>query len=219
MSGAGALVAGLFALGVVLVMKDGPRRRVIRVPAVGVPWRRLVPWMGLCALGAGLVVLAVTAVPIAAVVVAGFGGAAPILRYRRGLERRRAAARAAWPDAIDALAAGVRAGQGLPDCIADLSRTGPVELRSVFAAGDAELRASGDFAAAMAAMSGMMNESTNALVSTTKAEAITKATATFSRLSPLALVAMPIGRSNWPGSLPCVPQVCARCMQAPHAWL
>ena len=83
----------------------------------------------------------------------GFGGAAPILRYRRGLERRRAAARAAWPDAIDALAAGVRAGQGLPDCIADLSRTGPVELRSVFAAGDAELRASGDFAAAMAAMS------------------------------------------------------------------
>ncbi len=58
-------------------------------------------------------------------------------------------AREAWPEVIDSLVSGVRAGAGLPELLSDLGETGPLELRPAFAAFAIDYRAEGRFDTAL----------------------------------------------------------------------
>lgn len=65
-------------------------------------------------------------------------------------------AREAWPEVIDSLVSGVRAGAGLPELLADLAESGPLELRPAFAAFAADYRAEGRFDAALSRLKGRL---------------------------------------------------------------
>ncbi|WP_366937961.1 type II secretion system F family protein [Demequina sp.] len=59
--------------------------------------------------------------------------------------RRRARLRAAWPDAAETLASGIRAGLALPEALGSLGERGPEELRPAFAAFAEDYRVTGRF--------------------------------------------------------------------------
>ena len=63
---------------------------------------------------------------------------------------RRRAARMLWPDVVDQLVSSVRSGQSLPDSIANLATTGPVQTREPFEVFDRDYRATGNFALCVA---------------------------------------------------------------------
>jgi tight adherence protein B len=74
---------------------------------------------------------------------AAMAAAAPLVWVRSRARRRRAALRDLWPDAVDNLASGVRAGLSLPEALAQLAVRGPEELRPAFAAFARDYRVSG----------------------------------------------------------------------------
>jgi tight adherence protein B len=107
----------------------------------------------LCSVALGMAVLAVA---VAATGVVAIGGsfaamatAAPVLWVRARARRRRASLRDVWPDAVDNLRSGVRAGLSLPEALAQLSVRGPEELRPSFAAFARDYRTSGRFGDAL----------------------------------------------------------------------
>lgn len=57
--------------------------------------------------------------------------------------------REAWPEVIDSLVSGVRAGSGLPELLAELGETGPEELRPAFVKFALDYRAEGRFDTAL----------------------------------------------------------------------
>ena len=59
---------------------------------------------------------------------------APIALVRMRARSRRAQLRDLWPDAVDNIASGVRAGLALPEALSQLAIRGPDELRPAFAA-------------------------------------------------------------------------------------
>ena len=103
----------------------------------------------IAALGGGALALAVTAVPVAGLLAATAGATAPFLALRRRADRRGRELRRSWPDAIDVLTSGVRAGLGLPDAVAALATGGPQPMRPAFARFAVEYRATGSFADAL----------------------------------------------------------------------
>jgi len=60
------------------------------------------------------------------------GAAAPSFAVASRGRRRRRMLRAAWPDLVDHLVAGVRSGQSLADAVTSLSEVGPLETRAAF---------------------------------------------------------------------------------------
>lgn len=118
----------------------------------GTPWLtggRLLAISTTIALSAVLVVAGLTSSLVIALVFAGIAFWTPfaILRGRR--LRRTSQFRAAWPDAIAALIAGVRAGLSLAECCVGLGERAPQELRRGFAALAATYRATGSFHAGL----------------------------------------------------------------------
>ena len=105
-----------------------------------------------------LVGLAVAAGAIAFIVAAGLSGSAPIgacfgllaarapfaLVAHRALARDRAT-RELWPEVVDSLASGVRAGLSLPEAVGQLGERAPESLREPFALFAEDYRASGRF--------------------------------------------------------------------------
>ncbi|HEX7354290.1 MAG TPA: type II secretion system F family protein [Mycobacteriales bacterium] len=153
----GALVGLLLGLGIfVLVVpaaarrpRPRPARRLQRLLAdAGVD--RIGPAQLVAGSAAGamvsfVVVLAVSrAVPVA-LAFGVFAALTPrsVLR-RRGKVRVRAR-REAWPEAVDHLVSGVRAGLSLPEALSALGTAGPGELRPAFARFADAHRASGSF--------------------------------------------------------------------------
>lgn len=98
---------------------------------------------------AGVVVLlaglALTRSPAIAACFALMAAAAPELLVRVRARKRRRDLREVWPEVVDHLASGVRAGLSLPEAVAQLSERGPVELREPFARFAADYRATGRF--------------------------------------------------------------------------
>ena len=100
---------------------------------------------GACAVVAAAIAWLVTPVPALALVAGAAGALAPfawprarrskLLRTRRGL----------WPDVCDLLISSVRAGMSLPDAVASLAGSAPIELRPAFAAFARDIAASGHF--------------------------------------------------------------------------
>lgn len=99
--------------------------------------------------GAGVLVLLVgsglTGSPAIAACFGAMAAAAPISLVRSRARRRRTALRDVWPEVVDNLGSGVRAGLSLPEAVGQLGDRGPVELRPAFRAFAEDYRATGRF--------------------------------------------------------------------------
>lgn len=98
------------------------------------------------ALGAGLALIAFTGVPSIALCFALIAGWAPLAVVRGRARRRRQRFRELWPDVVDNLASGVRAGLSLPEALSALGERGPEPLRPAFRAFGRDYRLTGSFA-------------------------------------------------------------------------
>jgi tight adherence protein B len=102
-----------------------------------------------CGVLAAMVAIVVSALPVAAILAGIMAGTLPVVVLRRRAARRRRAVRASWPDAVDVLVSGVRAGMSLPEALGGLAVHGPEPLRSAFAGFEAEHWATGSFPLAL----------------------------------------------------------------------
>ncbi|MBO3087774.1 type II secretion system F family protein [Cellulomonas dongxiuzhuiae] len=97
----------------------------------------------------GLVVAAVSfllvPVPAVSLCFGAFAATAPWTLVRGRARRRLAGTRELWPDVVDHLASGVRAGLSLPEAVAQLGDRGPAELRAPFRRFGEDYRATGRF--------------------------------------------------------------------------
>lgn len=73
----------------------------------------------------------------------------PVALVRTRARRRRAVRRDLWPDVVDSIASGVRAGLSLPEALIQLGERGPEPLRPAFTAFGGDYRASGRFGDAL----------------------------------------------------------------------
>jgi len=99
-----------------------------------------------------LVALLVTTVAIVAtssvavsVVFGLFSALLPRMLVTRLRRRRQADLRELWPEVVDHLGSGIRAGLALPEAVAQIGERGPVELRPAFTAFAEDYRATGRF--------------------------------------------------------------------------
>ncbi|MDD9206913.1 type II secretion system F family protein [Georgenia sp. 10Sc9-8] len=110
----------------------------------------------LTSLGLGLVALvvigAVTATPPIAVCFALMAAGAPGVLVHARARRRRRALRGVWPDVIDDLVSGIRAGMSLPEAVMSLADRGPEEVRPEFARFAQDYRATGRFSDSLDAL-------------------------------------------------------------------
>jgi Flp pilus assembly protein TadB len=137
-----AAVAGVVLL--TLGLRGTPARPARRRAGRARDWlaqagvRGVRPWqvVALCgALGgaAGLGVLAMSGSVWLGLAFAGLAGVLPVSMLRARRQRRSRELREVWPDAIDNLASGVRAGLSLPEAVAGLTERGPEPLRAPLA--------------------------------------------------------------------------------------
>jgi tight adherence protein B len=96
-----------------------------------------------------LLALAVSRVPAIALCFAAMAAWAPLALVRMQARRRRTRLRDLWPDVVDNVTSGVRAGLALPEALSQLAVRGPEELRPAFAAFSHDYRTSGRFAASL----------------------------------------------------------------------
>ncbi|MGY4645689.1 type II secretion system F family protein [Cellulomonas sp. URHB0016] len=105
--------------------------------------------LALTSVGFGVLALLVgvvlTRVPSIALCFGVFAGLAPSALVRGRARRRRARLRALWPEVVDHLASGIRAGLSLPEAVAQVAERGPVELRVPFLAFAEDYRSTGRF--------------------------------------------------------------------------
>lgn len=99
-----------------------------------------------------LAVLAVSASPPIAACFGLIAGWLPVAGVRSRARRRRAVLRELWPEVVDNLSSGVRAGLSLPEALAQLGERGPEPLRPAFVAFARDYRSSGHFGAALDAL-------------------------------------------------------------------
>ncbi|MEO7752590.1 MAG: type II secretion system F family protein [Terracoccus sp.] len=92
-----------------------------------------------------LAVVVLTGVVPVAVCFAVIAGFAPVSLVRMRARARRQRLRDLWPDAVDNITSGVRAGLALPEALSQLSVRGPEELRPAFAAFAEDYRTTGRF--------------------------------------------------------------------------
>ena len=103
---------------------------------------------GSCAGTGAVVLLAMLAVSRSAVVATAFSliaAYAPLALVRYRQHKRRADLRELWPEVVDNLASGVRAGLSLPEALTQVGVRGPEQLRAPFVAFGEDYRATGRF--------------------------------------------------------------------------
>ena len=161
----GALLGLLFGLGGVLVWRGatqppafrragggwGERTRVLLVQAgiEGVRPGQLAGASGSLGLLSAVIILGTSRVPVIALAFGCFAGLAPWMLVRRRRAQRTRELRDVWPDAVDNLASGVRAGLSLPEALAALAVRGPEQLRPAFRRFGEDYRATGRFTMAL----------------------------------------------------------------------
>jgi tight adherence protein B len=101
------------------------------------------------ALVTAILTLAITGLIVASAMAGLLAAVAPVLWLQRAARVRVERLRRAWPDAVDALASGIRAGLSLPEAVVSLASAGPADLRPVFSSAAAEYRATGSFDASL----------------------------------------------------------------------
>ena len=112
------------------------------------PWH-VVAVSGGSGLAAGMAVLALTRSVWLGLAFAGLAAWLPLGALQARRRRRLRELREVWPDAIDNLASGVRAGLSLPEAVAGLAERGPGTLRAPFARFADDYHATGRFGAAL----------------------------------------------------------------------
>lgn len=164
----GALLGLLLGLGCLLIWQSrrpgpprGPHRRgwqdrtremLVQAGIQGVAPAQLVGASAVLSLVVLVVVLGTSRVPVIAVLFACFAGLAPWLLVRRRRAQRSVELREVWPEAVDNLASGVRAGLSLPEALTQLGVRGPEQLRSPFRRFGEDYRATGRFADSLDAL-------------------------------------------------------------------
>jgi tight adherence protein B len=96
--------------------------------------------------------LAVSGVPAIAACFAVMATWSPVAVVRGRARRRRQRLRDVWPEVVDNLTSGVRAGLSLPEALAQIADRGPEPLRPAFAAFAVDYRTSGRFGDALDAL-------------------------------------------------------------------
>lgn len=124
---------------------DRLRDELVQAGFAGLSVRTLLASCVIAFLLALAVVLATVGVLPIAVCFALMAGALPVAVVRSRARRRRARLRDLWPDAVDNITSGVRAGMALPEALAQLGLRGPEELREPFVAFADDYRLTGRF--------------------------------------------------------------------------
>jgi tight adherence protein B len=119
--------------------------RLTRAGAPGVTPTALVMIAASGAFVVFVLVAGLTRAPVVALCFAAMAARAPFALVASRSRARVRATRAAWPDAVDHLAGGIRAGMALPQAVAQLGSRGPEELRPAFASFGEDFRATGRF--------------------------------------------------------------------------
>jgi len=133
--------------------RAGPLRRMLvqaGMPSVA-PLALAVTCAG-CAGVAGLAALAVSRSVTIATSFAVLAAWAPVAAVQARARRRRAVLRDLWPEVVDNLTSGVRAGLSLPEAVGQLGERGPEPLRPAFAAFARDHQATGRFGACLDAL-------------------------------------------------------------------
>ncbi|TNM60028.1 type II secretion system F family protein [Streptomyces sp. NP160] len=120
-----------------------------RAGLAGLPLAVLVAACAACALAVALASLLVAGAPLLSLVLGAGASWGPVALLRARARSRAAAVRELWPDAVDHLASGVRAGLSLPEALAALAVHGPEPLRPAFADFADDHRATGRFLPAL----------------------------------------------------------------------
>lgn len=157
----GALVGLLFGLGCVLVWRSGSRAPVpvrrgetwhdrtndllAQAGIEGVTPRQLAGVSAALGVVTFVLFLGTSQVPVIAVLFGGFAATGPLVVVRRRRAQRSVELREVWPEAVDNLASGVRAGLSLPEAVTQLGVRGPEQLRSAFRRFGEDYRATGRF--------------------------------------------------------------------------
>jgi tight adherence protein B len=131
---------------------DGWRTRLAQAGlgrvAVGVPIALSI----LAGVIAGALVLAIAPVPALALGAAGLGAAVPLVVLTARARTLRSSLRAAWPDLVDHLVSGIRAGVPLAEAVGALAEVGPAETRLAFRTFERRAMGSGNLASALDAL-------------------------------------------------------------------
>ncbi len=157
----GALLGLVFGIGLLLIWQSGTRRsphptgpgsrsrqrsELLRQAGVdGVSPAQLGLIQVVAAGIVALVVLVATGTVAIATCFAVMGFFVPIALLRRLRTKRAVELREVWPEVVDNLASGVRAGLALPEALSSLGARGPEPLRAPFRRFGADYRASGRF--------------------------------------------------------------------------
>ena len=102
-----------------------------------------------CGIVAGLLLLALTSVPLLALAGGVAAGLAPRALLRSRARDHRGLLRELWPDVVDNLASAVRAGLSLPEALSQVGVRGPETLRPAFRRFGEDYRATGSFGACL----------------------------------------------------------------------
>ncbi len=163
----GALLGLLFGLGCLLVWRSGervalPRRGpgwqvrtrelLLQAGIEGVTPRQLAAACLVCGLVVAVGVLETSRVPALGLAFGAFAAAVPVLLVRRRRAQRQVELREVWPEAVDNLASGVRAGLSLPEALSQLGVRGPEQLRPAFRRFGQDYRAGGRFGESLDAL-------------------------------------------------------------------
>jgi tight adherence protein B len=158
----GALVGLMLGLGLLLVWRSGDRapqrgRRLVtawserrtdllrQAGVRGVTSLQLLALQAVAAVVLVAAVLAATGTASIAGCFAVFGFLGPLTLVRRVRRRRMVDLRELWPEVVDNLASGVRAGLSLPEAVAGIGQRGPAQLRPAFQQFGADYRVTGRF--------------------------------------------------------------------------
>ncbi len=158
----GAFLGLVLGLGLFLVLRSGSPPSVRSEPKAqtvtdrtrdllaqagieGVTPNQLFTLSGVLGLLTALLVFATSQVPLIGLIFGCFVGAAPFVLVRRRRNQRSTELREVWPEAVDNLASGVRAGLSLPEGLTQLGERGPEQLRSAFRRFGEDYRATGRF--------------------------------------------------------------------------
>jgi len=157
----GALLGLLFGLGCLLVWRSGggTPQRTASGPGLPARTREMLAQAGVegvspqqllaASVAVGVVVfvlvLGTSRVPVIAAAFGSFGALLPLVLVRHRRAQRLVELREVWPEAVDNLASGVRAGLSLPEALSQLGVRGPEQLRSPFRRFGEDYRSTGRF--------------------------------------------------------------------------
>ena len=158
----GAFLGLLFGLGCFMVFRartvaptpkkageswqDRSRELLVQAGIEGVSPGQLLGASVALGLIAFVVVLGTSRVLVIGLAFGGFAALLPLTLVRRRRAQRSIELREVWPEAVDNLASGVRAGLSLPEALSQLGVRGPEQLRSAFRRFGQDYRATGRFA-------------------------------------------------------------------------